>query len=382
MSKILGAVMPGPGLPIELREFHQPELESNSALLSVSLSEVCGTDIHFHSGRLAGVPYPIIPGHVSVGHLSKIKGVLQDIDGNHLREGDPVTFLDVHGTCGACWYCSVAKSTTRCPQRKVYGVTYGVRDGLAGGWAEALYLKPGTRCLKLQESNMELFMAGGCSLPTARHALERAEVSLGDSVLVLGSGPVGISIIICALLQGARRVFCIGAPAGRLLVAQSTGACATRNFSEHSESELIEWVQHLTAGRGADITIEATGDPHAVVQAMRFTRDAGRVVIVGQYTDAGEVLFNPHLDLNKKHLEIRGCWGCDFSHTYRAVQLIDDVATAGRWKDIPLKHYALQEAALALEDAAKGVAAKPIINPRLQAPGQKTSRPSERATSN
>ena len=54
------------------------------------------------------------------------------------------------------------------------------------------------------------------------------------------------------------------------------------------------------------------------MQAMRFTRDAGTVVVVGQYTDHGVTSFNPHLDLNKKHLDVRGCWGSEFSHFYRS----------------------------------------------------------------
>ncbi|NIP82785.1 MAG: alcohol dehydrogenase catalytic domain-containing protein, partial [Gemmatimonadetes bacterium] len=62
--------------------------------------------------------------------------------------GDRVTFLDVHATCNACWYCLVAKATTRCPHRRVYGITYGVEDGLAGGWAERIHLKPGTKIIR------------------------------------------------------------------------------------------------------------------------------------------------------------------------------------------------------------------------------------------
>jgi len=366
MEKVMAAVMPGPKLPIEVREFIRPSLEPNSALLDVSLSEVCGTDVHLHAGHLAGVPYPIIPGHVSVGTLANIRGTLSDVDGNHLREGDWVTFLDVHGTCGSCWYCSVAKASTRCPARKVYGVTYGIADGIAGGWAESLYLKPNTRCLALNDVDAERFMSGGCSLPTALHAVARAEISLGDIVLVLGSGPVGLSIIICSLLRGAHRVLCIGGPEDRLMTAMKVGAHATLDFSTCTEPEQIEWVYQFTQGRGADITLEATGHPRAVVNAMRCTRDAGRVVIVGQYTDVGEVSFNPHLDLNRKHLDVRGCWGSDFSHFYRAVQLMSDPKLSRRWSAIPLKRYGLHEAGAALASVANGDAHKALINPRMQ----------------
>ncbi|HEX8118950.1 MAG TPA: hypothetical protein VF521_16855, partial [Pyrinomonadaceae bacterium] len=110
---------------------------------------------------------------------------LFDVEGREFREGDRVTFLDVHRTCHACWHCLVAKTTTRCPSRKVYGITYGLADTLAGGWAEKLYLKPGTRCIGLGGVEPARFMAGGCALPTAIHAVERADIPLGATVLVL-----------------------------------------------------------------------------------------------------------------------------------------------------------------------------------------------------
>jgi len=90
-----------------------------------------------------------VPGHVSTGRLQKIRGEIFDVDGRRFNEGNLVTFLDVHRTCNACWYCLVAKAGTRCPQRKVYGITYGLDDGLCGGWASHIYIKPGTRCIRL-----------------------------------------------------------------------------------------------------------------------------------------------------------------------------------------------------------------------------------------
>lgn len=358
------AVIPQPNSPVELREVPSPELEPDSALLDVELSEVCGTDVYLQQGRLAGVPYPLVPGHVSVGRLGKIRGKLVDIEGHPFREGDRVTFLDVHRTCNACWYCLVAKATTRCPRRKVYGITYGLDDGLCGGWAEQIYLKPGTLCIRL-DADPETFMAGGCALPTALHAVERGDIAIGDTVLVLGSGPVGINAIILALMRGALRVLCIGAPENRLAVASQVGASAVLNFEEHSESERLEWILERTAGRGADVTIEATGAPEAVVQAMRFTRDAGRVVIVGQYTDHGEASFNPHLDLNKKHLDLRGCWGSDYSHFYRGVQIVSDPVRSKPWEELKtnLSRYALVDANEALEDVKEGQVLKALIEP-------------------
>src|SRR5918992_4451946 len=103
------AGIPKPNSPVELREVPEAQLEENSAVLRVELSEVCGTDVYLQKGLLQGVPYPLIPGHVSVGRLEKIRGQLNDVEGKAFEEGDRVTFLDVHRTCNACWYCLVAK---------------------------------------------------------------------------------------------------------------------------------------------------------------------------------------------------------------------------------------------------------------------------------
>ena len=364
----IAAVIPAPNTPVELREYPVPDLEPDSALLRVELSEVCGTDVYLQRGLLNNVPYPLIPGHVSVGTLEKIRGDLLDVDGRAFGEGDRVTFLDVHGTCNACWYCVVAKATTRCPKRKVYGITYGADDVLAGGWAEQIYLRPGTRCIPLKAST-ELFMSGGCALPTALHAIERADVAIGDSVLVLGSGPVGLNAIVLAKIRGASKVLCIGAPRHRLEAALEIGASRVLNFEEHSDQQRLDWVLNETSDRGADVTIEATGAPDAVVQAMRFTRDGGRVVIVGQYTDHGpvspEAAFNPHHDLNRKHLDVRGCWGSDFSHFYRATQLANSAAADSPWSKIQTKlsRFSLQQANEALAAVASGSVLKALIDP-------------------
>ncbi len=357
----LVAVIPKPKTAVEIREVREPELQPNSALLEVELSEVCGTDVHLQQGRLEGVPYPLVPGHVSVGRLQKIRGEIFDVDGKRFSEGERVTFLDVHRTCNACWYCLVAKAGTRCPQRKVYGITYGLDDGLCGGWATHVYLKPGTRVIRL-DAVPETFMAGGCALPTSLHAVERGDIKIGDTVLVLGSGPVGINAVMLALMRGALRVLCIGAPQSRLDAAREAGAVDALNIETHDEGRRLEWVLEQTNGRGADVTIEATGAPNAVVQSMRFTRDAGVVVVVGQYTDHGLASFNPHLDLNKKHLDVRGCWGSEFNHFYRSAQLV--AHRPELWSRMKLDSYGLDRANEALSDVAEGRVLKALIRPQ------------------
>lgn len=357
------AVMREPHQRIEFRDLAAPELAADSAMLEVTLSEVCGTDVHLQDGRLSDVPYPIIPGHVSVGVLSAIRGSVRDVRGRALREGESVTFLDVHGTCGQCWYCLVGKASTRCPKRRVYGITLGVEDVLAGGWSERIYLRPGTKILPLDGVTPQRFMAGGCSLPTALHAVDRGEIRLGDSVLVLGSGPVGLSVVALARMSGAGRILCIGAPAERLSNAKEMGADDVLDFGTLEEHARGDWVRSLTEGRGADVTIEASGAPDAVVQALRWTRDAGRVIVVGQYTDAGSVAINPHQEINRKHLEIRGVWGCDFSHVHRSLDILRRVADECPWDRVRCRSYGLDQANEALDAVRSAQVVKALIEP-------------------
>src|SRR3954454_13890012 len=130
---ILAAVMPAPHVPVEVREFPDPELAPGSVLLRTLFSEVCGTDVHIWHGRLAGVPYPIIPGHVSVGIAEKIRGELVAVDGRRVVEGDRLVFFDVHRPCGRCRACTVTRPATRCEARRVYGTTDPANEGLFGG---------------------------------------------------------------------------------------------------------------------------------------------------------------------------------------------------------------------------------------------------------
>ncbi|MGI6376635.1 MAG: zinc-binding dehydrogenase [Anaerolineae bacterium] len=363
---VRAAVMKAPQQPLEVAEFPLPRLEDGAVLLRTIYSEVCGTDVHLHQGHLAGVPYPIIPGHINVGEIVDLAGAPVDLDGQPLRKGQVATFLDVHETCGHCWYCTVAKTTTRCPHRKVYGITYSARDGLLGGWSELIYLKPGVKVLPLPDSvPPRRFIGAGCGLPTAVHAIERAEIMLGDAVVVQGSGPVGLSAAILAQLSGATQVIVVGGPAARLAEAQRIGADAVIDIDALSPAERIDRVHELTQGRGADVTIEASGNPRAVNEGFAMTRDAGRYVIVGQYTNLGDISVNPHLDINQKHLEVRGSWGSDFSHFWRGLRVLARHGERFQWERFITGSYSLEHANEALDAVRHYRAVKALIDPNL-----------------
>ena len=361
---IRAAVLEKPLAPLTIQMLPEPELEPGAALLETLYSEVCGTDVHLYHGRLAGVPYPIIPGHINVGRVEKMNGLVKDADGRPLQVGDVVTFLDVHETCHDCWFCLVAKASTRCPNRKVYGITYGLKDGILGGWSEKIYLKPGVKVVKLPSTvKPDAFIGAGCGLPTAFHAIEQAQIKLGDTVVVQGSGPVGLNCAILAQLVGAVRVIVVGGPAHRLELAKQFDVDAVINIDTTTPEERIAAIKEMTAGRGADVVIEATGFPAAVKEGMAMARDAGTYVVVGQYTNNGDISVNPHLDINKKHLTIKGTWGIDLSHFYRSIQIMAKHHDRFAWEKFVSGHYGLDEVNKAIDDVEHHRVMKAVIDP-------------------
>jgi L-iditol 2-dehydrogenase len=371
---IRAAAIAAPGAPVTLLELPVPRLEPGAALLRTLYSEVCGTDVHLRHGRLTGVPYPLIPGHVSIGRIEELGGLVHDVEGRQLREGDLVTFLDVHETCNACYSCLVAKQTTRCPKRKVYGITYGAGDGPLGGWATHIWMKPGVKMIRLPEGLApEAFIGGGCGLVTALHAIDRGEIRLEQSVAVLGAGPVGQSVIALARLAGAGEVIAIDRDEARLDYARRMGASAALIVepghnredatARNRDGQTATRVRDLTNGHGVDVAIEASGAPEAVSTALDMVRDGGRVVICGHYTDNGPVEIHPHFQVNRTHVEIRGVWGCDYSHFHRAVEIVSRHATRVPWADMVSRTYPLERAGEALAAVERREVLKALIAP-------------------
>jgi L-iditol 2-dehydrogenase len=356
--------MPAPHVPVEIREFPEPEIAPGGMLLRTIYSEVCGTDVHLWHGRLSGVPYPIIPGHVSVGHVDKLRGPVPTADGRTVREGDRVVFYDVHRTCGRCYACAVSQTPTKCPQRKVYGITDSAADGLFGGWSEAIYLEPGVVAAVLPDSvASEDYIGGGCGLITAVHAIDRAALRLADSVLVQGTGAVGLCIIALARLSGASTIIAIGAPGDRLQLAQRMGASITLDVTQTGLEERRARVLDATGGRGVDVGLEAAGSPRAFEEGVTLIRDGGRYVIAGHYTDAGPSTINAHQHINRKHLEIRGCWGSEAGHFVRALTILEMHAAATPFRDIGARTYAMRDINAALADAEAMRLPKALVDP-------------------
>jgi L-iditol 2-dehydrogenase len=363
---IRAAVMTAPHAPIEIRALDDPALEPGGILLETVASEVCGTDVHLHHGRLAGVPYPIVPGHVSVGRILESRGVDRDALGTPIGPGDVVTFYDVHETCHVCYHCAVARQPNRCPSRRVYGITYSADDGPLGGWAEQIHLRAGVRVIRLPDGlTADDVIGGGCGLFTGFAAVARSDLDMGDTVVVQGCGPVGLAAAAFAALRGATTVVTVGAPPARLELAGRLGADVVLGLDELAPADRLERVRGLTAGRGADVVIEASGNPVAVAEGLDLLRDGGTYVIAGHYTDTGDVSINPHVQVNRKHADIRGQWGTDFHHVALALRVLAKHRARLPFADIIGGRYGLHDAQRALDDVASLRVTKAIIDPTL-----------------
>jgi L-iditol 2-dehydrogenase len=320
--------------------------------------------VHLWHGRLAGVPYPIIPGHVTTGTLDAVRGRLADVTGSALQEGDRVAFFDVHRTCGRCLACTVHRTPTRCPSRRVYGITDPATEGLLGGWTQKVYLEPGVIVTRLPDAvTFEAYIGGGCGLLTAVHIIERSHIRLGDRVVVQGAGAVGLSTAALARRAGAGQVIVVGAPDDRLALAKKMGADAVIPLDGTTPDERLARVMDLTEDAGADIVVEAAGSARAFEEGVRFARNGGAYVIAGHYTNVGDSTINVHEQINRKHLDIRGCWGSEVGHFLRALGALDRYGHEVPWQLIGAKTFGLGEINQALAEAEALAIPKALVDP-------------------
>ena len=354
------------GEPLSLEEFEVPDPAPGAALVRIGLAGICGTDAHLHEGHLP-IELPVVLGHEAVGRIAALgDGVTADILGRPLREGDWVTWASSI-SCGRCYWCLMKGERTLCTSRATYGINRRADEWphLGGGWADFIYLHPGTAMVKLPRGvGPEEAAALGCAAPTVVHGLGLAPVEPGDVVVVQGSGPVGVAAALYARLGGASKVLMVGGPANRLELARRLGLADDYLdiFAVADPGERANWVEsHTDAGRGGDLVVECTGVPSAVAEGIAMCRPAGRLLVLGQYTDAGPATFTPHL-VTRKQLHVLGSWAFAESHYAAYVASLPELlerCALGRL----VSTYPLDRANEALADVKAGAVMKAVLHP-------------------
>jgi L-iditol 2-dehydrogenase len=246
----------------------------------------------------------------------------------------------------------------------VYGITDSAAEGLFGGWAQKVYIEPGVIVAKLPDAvTFDAYIGGGCGLLTSVHIIDRAKLTLGDTVVVQGAGAVGLSAAALSRRAGAGQVIVIGAPADRLALAMKMGADEVIDLSGTTPEERLARVLQLTGGIGADVVIEAAGSALAFEEGVRMARNGGAYVIAGHYTNVGDSTINAHEHINRKHLDIRGCWGSEAGHILRAIAALERYGNEVPWHEIGAKTYGLGHINEALEAAGALRIPKALVDP-------------------
>jgi L-iditol 2-dehydrogenase len=246
----------------------------------------------------------------------------------------------------------------------VYGITDSANEGLYGGWTQKVYLEPGVIVARLPDAvTFDAYIGGGCGLLTSVHIIERARIGLGDVVVVQGAGAVGLSAAALARKAGAGLVILMGAPADRLALGLRMGADHAIDLHSTTADERLEIVLGLTGGRGADIVLEAAGSAGAIEEGVRLVRNGGAYVIAGHYTNVGDSTINAHEHINRKHLDIRGCWGSEVGHFLRALRALERWGREVPWHEVGARTYGLHELNDALRAAEALEFPKALVDP-------------------
>jgi threonine dehydrogenase-like Zn-dependent dehydrogenase len=367
--------------PFDLRieQFPMPErLEPGAVLVKMLASGICGTDKHTFRGeteqytgteQARSTPFPIIQGHENVGVVAEIgDGGAVAFDGTPLAIGDRIVPAP-NRACGECRYCADDFPYYFCRNLENYGNSLSCAEPphLFGGFAEYLYLHPRTPVFKVP-TELPDDVAVLTELFAVTHSLDLASrmprpsgFQSGDSVAVVGVGPVGLVHAAKAALMGAAQVIALDRFTGRLDIASDLGATNCIVVSDDPDATVAN-VRALVPG-GVDVVVDATGHPSSFNTAISLLRDGGTLLEVGAFVDLGPVDLNP-ADLLGRNLTLVGVAGEDARSYDATLQMLADNYPAVPFDRAVTHHFPIAKAAEAMQVAlAAGDAMKVVISP-------------------
>jgi S-(hydroxymethyl)mycothiol dehydrogenase len=277
-SEVKGVVARAKGEPVSMETIVVPDPGPGEATVVVQACGVCHTDLHYRQGGINDA-FPFLLGHEAAG---VVEAVGPDV--TSVQPGDFVVlnWRAVCGQCRACrrgrpWYCFNTHNATQ-KMTLTDGTPLEPALGI-GAFAEKTLVAAG-QCTKVDPAGRpEAVGLLGCGVMAGLgSALFTGEVSLGDSVAVFGCGGVGCAAVAGSILAGASMVIAVDLDASKLELARQFGATHTVDASRENP---VEAIRGLTDGNGADVCIEAVGNPTVMEQAF-YARDlAGTLVQVG-----------------------------------------------------------------------------------------------------
>jgi L-iditol 2-dehydrogenase len=294
-------------MAVELRDIAVPEIGDADVLLRVGAVSVCGSDVHqCYNTHSWPVNVPVVLGHEFGGTVAKLG---RDVSG--FREGDRVVSETAAEVCGACMLCRTGRYNL-CPARKGFG--YGINGAMAS------YVKVPARCLHAIPDSLPFELA--CLAEPHSVAYNamcvNSTIRPGDTVVVLGPGPIGLLCARMAALAGADPLIVVGltADAPRLETARQLGATRVVDAQRESVDDVVRGFSPL----GADLVCDASGASRPLDVALALTRPDGQVTKVGWSPDLVPVNLNP---LVQKNLRLQGSFSHNFPIWERVIHLLD-----------------------------------------------------------
>jgi threonine dehydrogenase-like Zn-dependent dehydrogenase len=380
VSTVRAAVMKAPGV-IGVEEFPRPEVERGAVLMEVLFSGICGTDKHTFRGetiQYAGTPhertleYPLICGHENVGVVVETGDEVLASDGTPLRPGDRIV-PGANVACGECWFCREGFPYYACERLEDYGNSLNAKrpPHLFGGWSELMYLLPGTPLFRVPD-DLPSEVAVLTEVMAVTHGLDAATVlprphtfRRGDSVAVIGVGPLGLCHVIKSRFLGCGELVAIDVLAERLQRSEAFGVTLTVDASRADRAERVDAVRRHLGGRGADLVVDCSGIAETFTEALELVRWGGTVIEAGAFVDLGPVPVNPNRDICTRNVCVLGIGG-ETSEGY--VPAMD--AMAAHLDELPLDRVVTHRVPLEDAEAAIRLSEAPEAMKVVFAPGR------------
>lgn len=262
-----------------INEIPVPEITPDQVLIRVEYVGICGSDVHyFHDGRCGTFVVgeePFMLGHECAGTIVEVGSEVKN-----LVTGDRVC-VELGITCGKCEHCKSGEYNL-CPDVK-FLATPPIQ-----GCNERYLAFPAELCYKLPDNMSTRVGALIEPLSTCMYSARLSEVTVGDTVVILGAGCIGLLIMMCCKARGASKVIICDLENIRLEKAKELGADYTVNSRE---ADILAEVERLTNGRGADIVIEAAGNKVTIAQTPFLVRQGGLILLVGMSAEE-EITYN------------------------------------------------------------------------------------------
>lgn len=256
------AVLVAPGR-FEVRDVEVPAVCPEDALIRVSRTGICGTDLHIFHGHYAADRLPLIPGHEFCGTIEKVGANVR-----HLTPGQRVV-ADINIGCGTCYWCR-RNEVLNCPTMTQVGI------GRDGAFAEYVAL-PARLVIPAPDAVPDAVLALTEPVSCVVRAARKAKASFGQSVVILGAGPMGNLHVQMMRLVGLAPIIVADLSEARCRMALDAGADAA--ISE--PAQLRDQVLAMTQGRGADLVIESVGSPRLYATAQTLIRKGGHIALFG-----------------------------------------------------------------------------------------------------